>query len=114
MAASCAIFVWSGFVRAGLGFGVAVLTLPLLLAVDDRPLFWLPILALHLLIFSPPISPNSCCGRRKARCDTPYSRRPAKRSMNYARADLPPMRSTAHRVVRCATASFRRPRDVSR
>lgn len=52
VAASCAIFVWSGFVRAGLGFGGAVLTLPLLLAVDDRPLFWLPILALHLLIFS--------------------------------------------------------------
>lgn len=52
LAASCAIFVWSGFVRAGLGFGGAVLTLPLLLMVDDRPLFWLPILALHLLIFS--------------------------------------------------------------
>lgn len=52
LTASCAIFVWSGFVRAGLGFGGAVLTLPLLLMVDDRPLFWLPILALHLLIFS--------------------------------------------------------------
>ncbi|MGD2171470.1 MAG: sulfite exporter TauE/SafE family protein [Gammaproteobacteria bacterium] len=46
------LFVWSGFVRAGLGFGGAVLTLPLLFLIDDRPLFWLPILALHLLIFS--------------------------------------------------------------
>jgi len=50
--ASGAIFVWSGFVRAGLGFGGAVLTLPLLLWVDDRPLFWLPILACHLLLFT--------------------------------------------------------------
>ena len=52
VAASGAIFVWSGFLRAGLGFGGAVLTLPLLLAVDDRPLFWLPILACHLLVFT--------------------------------------------------------------
>ena len=52
VAAAGAIFLWSGFVRAGLGFGGAVLTLPLLLAVDDRPLFWLPILAVHLLLFS--------------------------------------------------------------
>jgi len=52
LAVSFTLFVWSGFVRAGLGFGGAVLTLPLLLMVDDRPLFWLPILALHLLIFS--------------------------------------------------------------
>ncbi len=52
IAVSGAIFVWSGFVRAGLGFGGAVLTLPLLLMVDDRPLFWLPILSMHLLIFS--------------------------------------------------------------
>ncbi len=52
IAASGAIFVWSGFVRAGLGFGGAVLTLPLLLVIDDRPLFWLPILACHLLVFT--------------------------------------------------------------
>ena len=51
-AAACLIFVWSGFVRAGLGFGGAVLALPLLLIVSNRPLFWLPILALHLLLFS--------------------------------------------------------------
>ena len=47
-----AIFVWSGFVRAGLGFGGAALALPLLLMVADQPLFFLPIIAIHLLIFS--------------------------------------------------------------
>ena len=47
-----AIFVWSGFVRAGLGFGGAALALPLLLMVLDQPLFFLPIVATHLLIFS--------------------------------------------------------------
>ncbi|MFT7178258.1 MAG: putative membrane protein YfcA [Oceanospirillaceae bacterium] len=47
-----AIFVWSGFVRAGLGFGGAALALPLLLIVLDQPLFFLPIVATHLLIFS--------------------------------------------------------------
>jgi uncharacterized membrane protein YfcA len=52
IAATAAIFMWSGFVRAGLGFGGAVLTLPLLLAIDNDPLFWLPILAVHLLLFS--------------------------------------------------------------
>ncbi len=50
--ATCLIFTWSGFVRSGLGFGGAVLALPLLLMVDNQPLFWLPILAAHLLIFS--------------------------------------------------------------
>jgi len=52
IAAACLIFVWSGFVRAGLGFGGAVLALPLLLLVSNQPLFWLPILAWHLLFFS--------------------------------------------------------------
>lgn len=52
IAATCLIFIWSGFVRAGLGFGGAVLALPLLLMVNNQPLFWLPILALHLLFFS--------------------------------------------------------------
>jgi len=46
------IFVWSGFVRAGLGFGGAALVLPLLLMVIDQLLFFLPIVATHLLIFS--------------------------------------------------------------
>ena len=46
------IFVWSGFVRSGLGFGGAVLSLPFLLLVDDKPLVYLPIIAVHLLVFS--------------------------------------------------------------
>jgi len=46
------IFIWSGFVRSGLGFGGAALALPLMLMVYDRPLFWLPILCVHLLVFT--------------------------------------------------------------
>jgi uncharacterized protein len=46
------IFVWSGFVRSGLGFGGAVLSLPFLLLVVDRPLVFLPLIAVHLLVFS--------------------------------------------------------------
>ncbi len=46
------IFIWSGFVRSGLGFGGAALSLPLLLLISDRPLFWLPIIGFHLLFFS--------------------------------------------------------------
>ncbi len=45
-------FVWSSVIRAGLGFGGAVLSLPFLLLIDDRPLVYLPIIAVHLLIFS--------------------------------------------------------------
>ncbi len=52
LAATAGIFVWSGFVRAGLGFGGAVLALPLLLMVDDDPLFWLPMVSMHLILFS--------------------------------------------------------------
>lgn len=46
------IFVWTGFVRTGLGFGGAALGLPLMLFIDDRPLLWLPIIGSHLLFFS--------------------------------------------------------------
>lgn len=46
------IFVWSGFVRSGLGFGGAVLSLPFLLLVDNQPLVYLPLIAVHLLVFS--------------------------------------------------------------
>jgi len=46
------VFVWSGFVRSGLGFGGAALSLPLLLLISDQPLFWLPMIALHLLFFT--------------------------------------------------------------
>lgn len=46
------LFFWSGFVRSGLGFGGAALTLPLLLLIKDDPIIFLPIIAVHLLIFS--------------------------------------------------------------
>ncbi len=46
------IFAWSGFVRTSLGFGGAVLALPFLLLVLNEPLVFLPIIAIHLLIFS--------------------------------------------------------------
>jgi len=46
------LFVWGGFVRSGLGFGGAVLTLPFLLMVHNAPLLFLPIIAVHLLFFS--------------------------------------------------------------
>ncbi|MDH3760173.1 MAG: hypothetical protein OEU50_04270 [Gammaproteobacteria bacterium] len=46
------IFMRSGFVRAGPGLGGAVPASPLLLTVGNRPLMWLPILALRLLFLS--------------------------------------------------------------
>ena len=46
------IFVWTGFVRSGLGFGGAALGLPLMLFIYDQPIFWLPVIGLHLLFFS--------------------------------------------------------------
>jgi len=46
------VFVWSGFVRSGLGFGGAVLSLPFLLLIDNHPLVYLPIISVHLLVFS--------------------------------------------------------------
>ncbi len=46
------IFVWTGFVRTGLGFGGAALGLPLLLLVGESPLYWLPIIGVHLLFFT--------------------------------------------------------------
>ncbi len=49
---TCLLFVWAGFVRSGLGFGGAALGLPLLLFLYDQPLFWLPMIGAHLLIFS--------------------------------------------------------------
>lgn len=45
-------FVWSGFVRSGLGFGGAALALPFLLVIHPEPVLFLPLLAIHLLIFS--------------------------------------------------------------
>ncbi len=46
------VFVWTGFVRSGLGFGGAALGLPLLLLVVDDALIWLPLIGMHLLFFS--------------------------------------------------------------
>ena len=46
------IFVWSGFVRSGLGFGGAVLALPFLLLIVNDPLVFLPIIATQLIFFS--------------------------------------------------------------
>ena len=46
------IFVWIGFVRTGLGFGGAVLGLPILMLVGGSPIDWLPIIGIHLLFFS--------------------------------------------------------------
>jgi uncharacterized membrane protein YfcA len=46
------LFVWGGFVRSGIGFGGAVLTLPFLLMVHNAPLVFLPVIAIHLLFFS--------------------------------------------------------------
>lgn len=46
------VFLWTGFVRSGLGFGGAALGLPLMLFIDNQPLLWLPIIGSHLLFFS--------------------------------------------------------------
>ena len=46
------LFVWSGFVRSGLGFGGAALTLPMLLLIVDDPILFLPAIGLQLLVFS--------------------------------------------------------------
>lgn len=46
------VFIWSGFVRSGLGFGGAVLALPFLLLIVNDPVVFLPLIAVHLLFFS--------------------------------------------------------------
>ncbi|WP_148863652.1 sulfite exporter TauE/SafE family protein [Marinobacter fonticola] len=61
------IFVWSGFVRSGLGFGGAVLSLPFLLLVHNDPLVYLPLIAVHLLVFS---SLTIVMNNRKSKADT--------------------------------------------
>lgn len=50
--ATTLIFIWTGFVRSGLGFGGAALGLPFLLLVIDNPLVWIPLIGVHLLFFS--------------------------------------------------------------
>lgn len=61
------IFIWSGFVRSGLGFGGAVLSLPFLLLVHNDPLVYLPIIAVHLLVFS---ALTIAMNNRKSKADT--------------------------------------------
>ncbi len=46
------IFMWTGFVRSGLGFGGAALGLPLMLFIYNQPVYWLPIIGAHLLFFT--------------------------------------------------------------
>ncbi len=46
------IFIWSGVVRSGLGFGGSVMALPFLLLILDEPLVFLPIISVHLLFFA--------------------------------------------------------------
>jgi uncharacterized membrane protein YfcA len=46
------IFIWTGFVRTGIGFGGAALGLPLLLLVDANPLVFIPLIGLHLIFFT--------------------------------------------------------------
>lgn len=64
------IFIWSGFVRAGLGFGGAVLALPFLLLVVDEPLIFLPIISVHLLVFSVWVAWQ---GARRVKHDSPQT-----------------------------------------
>lgn len=52
--------------RSGLGFGGAVLSLPFLLLIDDKPLVFLPLISVHLLIFSSAIWMQSAIKRRGA------------------------------------------------
>ena len=46
------IFVWTAFVRSGLGFGGIALGMPFMLLVHEEAMFWLPIFGIHLLFFS--------------------------------------------------------------
>ena len=46
------IFVWSGLVRSGIGFGGAAVAMPLLLLIVDNPLIVMPVIAVQLLFFA--------------------------------------------------------------
>ena len=64
------IFVWSGFVRSGLGFGGAVLALPFLLLIVNDPLVFLPLIAAHLIFFSTLIMIQSTQKQRTSQSNT--------------------------------------------
>jgi uncharacterized membrane protein YfcA len=61
------VFVWSGFVRSGLGFGGAVLALPFLLLIHNDPIVFLPLIAVHLLIFSSWMAITNYCKVNRTR-----------------------------------------------
>lgn len=78
------IFVWSGFVRSGLGFGGAALSLPFLLSVHNQPLIFLPIIAGQLLFFgSLTIWQNN---RRRGNTTSPQTSTVDWRSLRWALA----------------------------
>jgi len=70
LALTVLVFIWSGFVRSGLGFGGAALGLPLMLLIDNQPLFWLPVIGLHLLFFT-----SLTLRNRLSNVDWPYLRK---------------------------------------
>lgn len=72
LAAVALLFVWTGFVRTGLGFGGAALGLPPLLFIVDEPIYWLPIIGTHLLFFS-----GMTLRTRISGVDFPYLRKAA-------------------------------------
>ena len=63
-------FIWGGFVRGAFSFGGAALSLPMLLVIYPQPLFFLPLIAVHLLFFG-------CFSviKRLSQIDWPYLRK---------------------------------------
>lgn len=76
------IFIWSGFVRSGLGFGGAVLSLPFLLLIKDDPLVFLPIIGVQLLFFSVLITWQSNRKQKQQRAESGV--KPASSSIDWA------------------------------
>lgn len=66
------VFIWSGFVRSGLGFGGALFTIPFLLLIHNDPLFFLPIISIHLLFFaSLTLLPNQLLSKQSSADNQP-------------------------------------------
>lgn len=66
------VFIWSGFVRSGLGFGGALFTIPFLLLIHNDPLFFLPIISIHLLFFaSLTLLPNQLLSKQNRKNNQP-------------------------------------------
>lgn len=45
-------FIWSGFIRSGIGFGGGIFALPILLLIVNEPLFFLPAIAFQAIFFT--------------------------------------------------------------